>query len=675
MKNKKFWRILGILLALGLLFAGCSPPPEPAPDPDPEGPAASVGPTITVPPGSTFYTVGETIKPITVTATGDSLSYQWYSNTTAANSGGEEVGTDSASYTPTVSAQGSYYYYVVVTNSLGTITSNVAVITIGGAVVTPDITLALSNASADKKQFIRGVGGMSDQCFIYASGSWTDRVTLDDIQNMFGHGPQELGLNMYRLLMYPYLEEGIANYTGPKGALTPGDPTQGIVDDTGYYTFGPSGSKSGTLPQDQRDYYNIIKKINEMGGYVMICPWTIPQEFTTGSGPGGLGNGTGQGSRVNPAKFDELADWYVSYIQNLISKGAPIFALSIQNEPDQGVSYDGCRWDGNDQRDLIRILGPKLEGIKGYGGGREWDKIWIATGENAGLPGTAGDSVVNDTGASGASQYVEIATRHMYGSMGPYNNGITAIADPTKGLKEIWQTEHCDTTNAQDRSSDAVRNTMSSWNWAWHIANEVYCSFALNQESAFIWWTSKRFYGFIGEGNYTTTNGAVLPRGHVMAHFGKYVLNTNMIKVTPNGSYKSNDGITANSGETGLTAGTLPVVSGTNFNPTSFAQGNSDTAGQNVPIAKAMAFEAEDGSYISMVAFTPTRNSGYGGQDAGNVKIQLPAGFTAVSAEMMRSTESVKQQIEPVALNSAGTEAIISLPRSNIVSVKFYKAK
>jgi hypothetical protein len=41
----------------------------------------------------------------------------------------------------------------------------------------------------------------------------------------------------------------------------------------------------------------------------------------------------------------------------------------------------------------------------------------------------------------------------------------------------------------------------------------------------------------------------------------------------------------------------------------------------------------------------------------------------------MRSTSSVKQQIETVALNSAGTEAIISLPRSNIVSVKFYKAQ
>jgi hypothetical protein len=40
----------------------------------------------------------------------------------------------------------------------------------------------------------------------------------------------------------------------------------------------------------------------------------------------------------------------------------------------------------------------------------------------------------------------------------------------------------------------------------------------------------------------------------------------------------------------------------------------------------------------------------------------------------MRSTETVKQQIEAVALSADGTYAIINLPRSNIVSVKFFKA-
>jgi hypothetical protein len=218
-------------------------------------------------------------------------------------------------------------------------------------------------------------------------------------------------------------------------------------------------------------------------------------------------------------------------------------------------------------------------------------------------------------------------------------------------------------------------NAMSGWNWVWHIANEVYDSFALNKESAFIWWTSKRFYGFIGEGDYTTTNSAVLPRGHVMAHFGKYVLNTNMINVTATGNFVSNDGTNAAAGSTGLTGTDLPVAVGTNLNPTAFANGNNDSGGQNQPTTKIMAFEADDGSYISVVAFTATRNSGAGGQDAGNIKIDLPAGFTAASAELMRSNATAKQQIEPVPMNSARTAAVITLPRRAIVSVKFIRAR
>lgn len=647
-------------------------------------PTASEVPEIqTQPQGGSFFSDDTITLTVTATAATGTLSYQWYRNFSETNVGGTAIqGATNATYSPGLSEPGSYYYYVVVTNtepdiekSPSSIISSAVTITIAGEnpypTLTPNITVTIDNSV--KGQFIRGVGGMSDQCFIYGNGSWTDRVTLADIQNMFGHGPQELGLNMYRLLMYPYLEAGIAGYAGPKGALTAGDPTQGIVDDTGYYQPGPSGgSKSGTLPADQSDYYNIIKKINEMGGYVMICPWIIPLEFTTDASGSGTGGGTGRTTKVNPSKFNELADWYVSYIQNLIAHGAPIFALSVQNEPDQGVQYDGCIWSGNDQRDMIRILGPKLAaaGLKGYGGGREWDKIWIATGENAGLPGTAGDAAIDDTGPTGASQYVEIATRHLYGGMGPYANGITAIADSTKGLREIWQTEHCDTTGRSGTGAPMYQ-AMSGWNWVWHIANEVYDTFALNKESAFIWWTSKRFYGFLGEGEYTTTNGAVLPRGHVMAHFGKYVLNTNMISVDATGDFIANYGTNAGSASAALSGTTLPVVVGTNLNPSAFANGNSDTGGQNQPTTKVMAFEADDGSYISVVAFTATRNAGIGGQDAGYVKIELPQGFVAAGAELMRSNVSVKQQIEQVPMNSARTAAIIRLPRNEIVSVKF----
>jgi len=608
------------------------------------------------------------------------LSYQWYRATSNSAAGVVISGATEATYQPDQNA----YYYVEVTNNLSYAIAKTATVASTRAQVNaskvPDSTITVNNTT--KRQFIRGVGGMHDQCFIFGNGSWTDPMTLENVQAMFGNGPNELGLNMYRVLMYPYLEEGIVGYTrSPLGAAyQAGNPDQGIVDNINAYTFGNGASKSGTMAQTQEHYYEIIKKVNDLGGYVLLTPWVIPLQFTrsTNTGDGSvLGNGTGSGSWVNPAMFNELADWYVDYIKNLEAHGAHIFALSVQNEPDQGVAYDGCRWQTNDQRDLIRVLGPKLKAavdageITPYGGGRVWDMIWIGTGDNAGLPGAAGDATANDTGADGASQWTRLSYRHLYGSMSKYTNGWTHINDPAKGLREVWMTEHCDTTSA---GRDSSYNDMSNWNWSWHFSNETYLTFNLNEESAMIWWTTKRFYGFFGEGNFTTTNGAILPRGHHAAHFGKYVLNTYLIDFTISGNYVENLGIAAGNTNANLGATTLPIVKGTNLNPTAFAQGNSNTGGQNVPITKIMAFEADDGSYISLVLFTPTRNSGYGGQDMGNVYIELPNGFVAQSVQAMRSTATVKQQPETVKLVNGGTGALINMPRSNMFSVKFIKA-
>jgi len=67
---------------------------------------------------------------LTITAaagSGSISTYQWYKNTTNANTGGTTVGTNAASYTPLTSATGTLYYYCVVTNSnTGAVSSNVS---------------------------------------------------------------------------------------------------------------------------------------------------------------------------------------------------------------------------------------------------------------------------------------------------------------------------------------------------------------------------------------------------------------------------------------------------------------------------------------------------------------------------------------------------------------------
>ena len=74
---------------------------------------------------------------VEVIANGLNLSYQWYSNTTASNTGGTLIpGATSAIYTPPATAQGTTYYYVVIQNNgqgCVTETSTIAKFTVGAA--------------------------------------------------------------------------------------------------------------------------------------------------------------------------------------------------------------------------------------------------------------------------------------------------------------------------------------------------------------------------------------------------------------------------------------------------------------------------------------------------------------------------------------------------------------
>ena len=116
--------------------------------------------TITTQPQPTQkICIGSTIStPLTVVYTGGTgtVTYQWYSNTTASNSGGTLINNAiTASYTPPVfTTVANNYYYVVITlngNGCGPVTSNVAEIIVGadpGVSVQPLVTQSLCQGAA-----------------------------------------------------------------------------------------------------------------------------------------------------------------------------------------------------------------------------------------------------------------------------------------------------------------------------------------------------------------------------------------------------------------------------------------------------------------------------------------------------------------------------------------------
>jgi len=628
-------------------------------------------PNITRQPQGGDYYADEEIS-LSVSAsikTTGTMSYQWYSNADNSNTGGILVpGATDENYAFSISVPGTFYYYVEVTNSVdgkspSTVTSETATFVLEVNPfdsLTPNITVTVHNsvntwpanggtsAATDRYQYVRGFGGTNN--IEWRGGAAANlNVSNDDLHKLYNPdtGP---GFNIMRIIFY--------------------DDLDAVMD----------GTIGGTL--DNGDYFENIQVANSYGAYVYATPWTLPAHLKATSADGNsggtlLGN-SGQWARRD--RFSQIADHFVNYLDKLWANDAPIFGIALQNEPDGNVSYEGTRYAGTDARDLIRDhLGPKIranragvigvgsQGIKGYGGGREWDQIWLAPGEAmGGAQGSDGAGPTVDDAAARA--FIQFTAHHMYqpSSMNRY------VAAHQNGL-EVWQTEWTDAGDDLTPFYDIV----TQWSFAWEHANMVYACIVLNENNVYIPWYLKRFYLSMGDGDRGTTNGAVLNRGWMLGHFSKYAADTRRIRVSATGEFVSNlGGTTASTANTQLALSSSGAES--NFNPQSFSRGAAMTAGHYEPSTKIMAFQTPadaatpaDVESIVVIAFTPTRHDGSRGQNAGNIRIDLPAGFAASHAECMRSTNGSVHKMERVAMNAQGTAAIVNLPRNHIVSIKF----
>jgi len=111
---------------------------------------------ITIHPSTTPQTVCQNVPTTTlsVSAVGSgTLTYQWYSNTTASNTGGTAIGGATAStYTPPSTAAGVRYYYATVSGTCGTATSNVS----GAITINPTTAINTHPSTSSQTTCING---------------------------------------------------------------------------------------------------------------------------------------------------------------------------------------------------------------------------------------------------------------------------------------------------------------------------------------------------------------------------------------------------------------------------------------------------------------------------------------------------------------------------------------
>lgn len=568
------------------------------------------------------------IDPISVEAVvtdGGALTYQWYSaDTYTATAGTLISGAASASYTPGISAAGTYYYYVVVTNT----NNSVSGVKVKTSVSLPAVIRAIAanatiKVSGAQNQYVRGFGVMVP----FWGNSPQDSV--EDYELMLN--PNKLGYNMLRV-MIPVVPEEEGSVTDMREVMKMAMDNKLSVD------------KDKGITRDRSHYYEIVKVANKYNGYVLASPWSPPPAWkTNGSYKGGS---AGAKAVLKKEYWGDYGEYLKEYCKIMSENGAPVYAVSIQNEPNYPANYDGCEWTGVEMRDFFKMVGRFTEGVKGFGGGKSIPTVLTMFGESANSP-TDSLTGLNDPEAS---QYIDLYARHLYGSP----QVVVSREVQAKG-KEIWMTEH--NINGGNEASYPMDST---YNYMWKFLNDVDVSIRMNKENAFIWWYGKRFYSMIGDGDNGTVNGAILPRGWALSHYAKYASETDQIELTIEGT---------------AAGGAAISVGGTgNFNHTSY---NIDSTA-----ARATAFMSPDGNSISLVMFTPTDSTGSGGVNMGDIRIEFPSGFKAAKVTAMRSRgpragqshiQNMGKADTDTVLLEDGAAALVNLPRGQILSVKFTK--
>lgn len=282
-------------------------------------------------------------------------------------------------------------------------------------------------------QYIRGFGAANIL-------PWRPDMTDSEIQTAFGIGEGQLGFTILRLMIQP---------------------------DNNQWSMNVSTAK----------------KAYDMGAIVFASPWNAPTDMVE------IVDGQ---TRVRYDMYDEYAQHLDSFNSYMNNNNAPLYAVSIQNEPDYANDWTGWTSD-----EMLRFMKENAHTIGNK----------VMAPESFQFRRNMSDPILND---SVACANLDILGGHIYGG------GLAAYPLTEEKGKEIWMTEHL--TGETSHSND--------WSWALPVATEINNVMKAGM-SAYVWWYIVRYYGPIGDGEKVDLGGGrkgeVTKKGYVMSQFSRFI--------------------------------------------------------------------------------------------------------------------------------------------------------
>ena len=152
-----------------------------------------------------------------------------------------------------------------------------------------------------------------------------------------------------------------------------------------------------TIAADREEVLPVLKAARAVfpGLRVMATPWSAPAWMKT--------SGRLAGGSLRPDAYPVYAQYFRRFLEAYASEGVPVYAVSVQNEPQHEAAYPSMRMAATEQAAFVRDhLGPALA----PGGTRilAWDHNW----DDVDFPLTV-------FGDPGAARYLSGAAFHCYG--------------------------------------------------------------------------------------------------------------------------------------------------------------------------------------------------------------------------------------------------------------------
>jgi O-glycosyl hydrolase len=362
---------------------------------------ATVAPTITTQPANQTVTAGQTATFSAVAAGTAPLSYQWQKN------GANISGATSANYTTpaTASTDNGSTFKVVVSNAAGSVTSSAATLTVNGG--SGGLTLAI-----DATTTYQTIDGFGVAAAFFGGNVWTTQEC-----NLLYSRASGIGLSLLRFKI----------------------------------------EESGSYP-----YMADINCAYNNGARIWGTPWSAPASMKSN---GSIDNGGSLLAGEYQAWANQLAN-YILKMQtpNGVASGQaaiPIYALSVQNEPDLSTSYESMQYSSAAFDSFIgSYLCPAMQAA-GLG------NVKIMTPEQS--QGGAFDLAAASNADSKSNNCISIWGNHGYNQTTPGTPSVTVNAN-----QHVWETEDSNLSTDSDGLSDALSWSLTVHNYlavgynAWH---------------------------------------------------------------------------------------------------------------------------------------------------------------------------------------------------------------